>query len=353
MLRPYVREELPVSHPVADALTERWSAGSRPGSRSDSYRIGLAIEGGAMRGVVSAGMLVALEQLGLLAAFDAVYGASAGGVNGAYFVAGQAAFGTTIYYESINNRSFSSFGRLFTRRPVIDIDFLIREVVVRRKPLDTAAVLSSPVPLTILGTNADTGDRDLFGRCANERELLDALRATTSVPVIGGPAFPFRGNRYFDGGIRESVPTRVAAEDGCTHVLALCTRPPGPFRTTSRRVLEHLLIERTLSRQHPTLFQFYRERPVAYQRLLEEIARQSDSKQTDPAVLMIRPASGRMVGGLERSRDRLVRAAAEGMRAVFEAFGVEFSWGLETLGAFDRHGQRASLRGSLSQGGVQ
>ena len=53
-----------------------------------------------MRGIVSAGMVTALEHLALRDVFDAVYGASAGAMNGAYFVAGQAAYGTTIYYEN-------------------------------------------------------------------------------------------------------------------------------------------------------------------------------------------------------------------------------------------------------------
>lgn len=41
-------------------------------------QIGLAIEGGGMRGCVSAGMTAALMSLGLMDSIDAVYGSSAG-----------------------------------------------------------------------------------------------------------------------------------------------------------------------------------------------------------------------------------------------------------------------------------
>jgi len=78
-----------------------------------------------MRGVVSGGMVVALEQLGLLECFDAIYGSSAGAMNGAYFLAGQAALGTTIYYDNINNRHFIDFARALRGRPVVDLDFLV------------------------------------------------------------------------------------------------------------------------------------------------------------------------------------------------------------------------------------
>ena len=39
--------------------------GSLPLHRTDSFKLGLVVEGGGMRGAVSAGSLFALEQLGL------------------------------------------------------------------------------------------------------------------------------------------------------------------------------------------------------------------------------------------------------------------------------------------------
>jgi predicted acylesterase/phospholipase RssA len=80
---------------VIDLLKARAARGTRA-PHGDGARIALAIEGGAMRGVVSAGMVAALEQLGLTHAFDAVYGSSAGAINGAYFLTGQANLGATI-----------------------------------------------------------------------------------------------------------------------------------------------------------------------------------------------------------------------------------------------------------------
>ena len=65
-------------HPVLELVLARGREGSRPGQRSDGAKLGLAIEGGGMRGVVTAGMVKALEQHGLLEAFDVVFGSSAG-----------------------------------------------------------------------------------------------------------------------------------------------------------------------------------------------------------------------------------------------------------------------------------
>lgn len=67
-------------HPVIKAVLNRFKTNSKPGNRHarDINRIALSIEGGGMRGAVSAGASAALTYLGLNDAIDIVYGSSAG-----------------------------------------------------------------------------------------------------------------------------------------------------------------------------------------------------------------------------------------------------------------------------------
>jgi hypothetical protein len=73
-------------HEVLRVLAARARSGSRPRAREDGRRVALAIEGGGMRGTISGGMALALHELGLVPAFDAVYGASAGGISAAWLL---------------------------------------------------------------------------------------------------------------------------------------------------------------------------------------------------------------------------------------------------------------------------
>jgi hypothetical protein len=88
-------------HPVLEILRQRRQSGSRPGGRTpdDTAKVGLAVEGGGMRGVVSAAMLQVIEESGLHLAFDAVYGCSSGAINAAYYLAGDTWYPVSIYFH--------------------------------------------------------------------------------------------------------------------------------------------------------------------------------------------------------------------------------------------------------------
>src|ERR1051326_4914336 len=123
-----------------DLLKERVRRAKQNAEIQDCRKVGLVVEGGAMRGVISCASLMALEELGLTDVFDEVYGASAGAVNAAYFLAGQAGYATTIYYKKINNTRFI---RRFWHRKIVDIDDLFDSIIMSERPLHVARVLAS------------------------------------------------------------------------------------------------------------------------------------------------------------------------------------------------------------------
>ena len=132
------------AHPVIQTLMRRRHEGSRPGDRRDGRRVALVIEGGAMRGVVSAGMASALEQLKLRDAFDEVHGASAGAFNGAFFMAGQAAYMTSLYWRGFGDPRFVSLRRaLRGEGPAFDMDYVVDGIWARGRPLRMDVLLDS------------------------------------------------------------------------------------------------------------------------------------------------------------------------------------------------------------------
>jgi len=100
-------------HPVLEVLRVRQSRQDDPRDRQDLHKVGLTVQGGGMRGVVSAGMLTALDDLGLGRAFDAIYASSSGAINGAYFLTGDAWRRLRIYWDYLTTSRFINLKRLF------------------------------------------------------------------------------------------------------------------------------------------------------------------------------------------------------------------------------------------------
>ena len=225
-------------HEVVRALLVRREACSQPGARDDGLRIALAIEGGGMRGVISAGMALALDELGLVPAFDAIYGASAGAITGAWLVSrpdGLRGWAEPEYARILIRRS-----ALLRGRPVADVRALVEDLYQTTYPMDFAAVLASPVELHPLATDAATGEStDLHPLIRTPADLRLALRASAALPLLAGPAVSFAGRRFYDAGVSESVPYRTALTQGATHILVLRSRraatpQPDPHASGSR-----------------------------------------------------------------------------------------------------------------------
>jgi len=269
-----------------------------------------------MRGVVSAGMVAALEQLGLTDAFDAVYGSSAGAINGAYFLTGQANLGATIYSEDINNRRFIDLWRPLVGRPIVDLGFLIEHVARRLKPLATDRVLASASPLTVIATDVQAASTTALRDFANGDALFAALRAGATMPIVAGPPVTYAGRAYLDASLTQPIPVPIAEADGFTHILVLLTRPTDGGPGSS--MLDRWYVMPRLRRISPGLAALYAGRREPYAALLRHIAA-GRGPAGRASVLGIRP-TGPEVSRLERDAAKLRAAAAKGFEGVMRAF---------------------------------
>jgi predicted acylesterase/phospholipase RssA len=213
-------------HEVLRLIDERIRSGSTPGQRDDPHRIVLSIEGGGMRGTVSAGMALTLYELGLVPALDAVYGSSAGAITGAWLLSSTPE-GLRGWADPDYARTLIRWSALLRGRPVVDVRTLVEVVYQTEFPMDFDSVLASAVGYHPLGTDAETGEStDLRPLIANPVELRLALRASASLPFLAGPPVELRGRRFYDAGVAESIPFRTPLDQGATHVLILRSRRP-------------------------------------------------------------------------------------------------------------------------------
>jgi predicted patatin/cPLA2 family phospholipase len=207
-----------------EIIKRRKTVASVPMQRGDGFHVALVIEGGGMRGVASGGMVSGLERLGLLNCFDSVHGSSAGAAAGAYFVAGQAQFGTRMFYEDLCGEEFINKGRILHGGPVMDTSFLVDHVMTEVKPIDFATLSDSKVPLHIVTTDIDSGLPVTKSRFNDYESYREFLKASVSIPFIAGRPQVIEGKRLTDGGLLQQIALQSAFASGASHVLVLQTR---------------------------------------------------------------------------------------------------------------------------------
>jgi predicted patatin/cPLA2 family phospholipase len=339
------------AHPVVQMLLRRREEGSRPGARSDGRRAALVIEGGAMRGVVSAGMASALDQLGLRDAFDEVHGASAGAFNGAFFMAGQAAYMTSLYWRGFGDPRFVSLRRaLRGEGPAFDMDYVVDGIWARGRPLRMDVLLESAAELHCTATDADSAAIVDLAHLRSAEEVRCALRASARLPWLAGQPVTFRGHRLLDATLAEAIPVQAALKTA-TDVLVLQTRPEGVEHSGLSGPVG-LVTDRYLRTINPALVQLRRTRSERYDELSAWLSRRAaDSaaaaapgaagaagaaaRNGQPAICVIRPpAETPAISQLEYRNEALQVAGAEGLRAAWMAVEGEDPEVLDVLRAY-------------------
>ncbi|HEY0535147.1 MAG TPA: patatin-like phospholipase family protein, partial [Actinoplanes sp.] len=259
---------------------------------------------------------VAIEQMGLLPLFDAVYGSSAGALTGAWLLCGRAGSTIHAWWTPEIMRGTIDVRRALRRRPVVDTRFLVHTVYTSLMPMGFAEILAGPIEFHPLATDAESGQSvDLRPTITDQAGLQAALRASTAMPLLAGEPVDIGGRLFVDAGVSEAVPVRTAIADGATHIVALRTRRADEATTVPGRA-ERMVLSRW----------FARRAPGASTPWLDRVAVRAEEERllaTHPATLQIRPPLGSVrIGRTERRPGPMRTAVDTGIAAALEAFGA-------------------------------
>ena len=359
-----------LTHPVVRLLHQR----RKSGIKDDGFKVALSIEGGGMRGCLSAGMVSALYYLGLEDAVDVVYGSSAGGVIGSYFVTRQLQwFGPEIYYDSLTTagKEFIDAKRLMRAlglgvlnprlwydfitkphfgSPVLDLNFLLKRTLQETKPLDWEEFVcqQSKLPIKIVASNLRDEKAvvmDMENRSFTSlSELAQCMHASCLLPGIAGPLMnrdvltgKMRvGNNLknvmpmADALLYEPMPFRSAIAEGATHVVVLRTRPDGTDVTGKSSIFERMIFRRFFKRKNnlPRILDYMNKglHKMLYARdvlALNEMANDFDRVYTDttkPHVLTVAvPPGSPEVARLEARRSVIFDGVRRGFARAYDA----------------------------------
>ena len=265
-------------------------------------KTGLVLEGGAMRGMYTAGVLDVFMEQGIT--FDGVIGVSAGALFGVNLLSKQA--GRVIRY----NKRFNADPNYLGLRPlvrtgnIVDTDYAYDRVPRTLDVFDDETYRASKIPFYAVVTNVETGEPEYI-KIESVFEQMDVLRASGSMPFVSKPV-EIGGKKYLDGAVTDSIPFEKFIEMGYERLVVVLTKPAGYVK----KPMSKPLIRLAYGHKYPKFAKKVRDRHEMYNR---SITRLGELEQ-EGKVLVLRPSQHVKISRIEKHPDKLQALYDVGVR---------------------------------------
>lgn len=257
-------------------------------------KTGLILEGGAMRGLFSAGVMDVFMENGI--EFDAAIGVSAGAAFGCNYKSRQ--IGRVIRYNKrfARDKRFCSFRSLIKTGDLFGAEFCYHTIPDELDLFDNEAYLENPMDFYVVVTDIETGKAVYINSDEAGEDSLECFRASASMPLVSRPV-EIKGRKYLDGGIADSVPIQYFESIGYDRNVIILTQPAGFVKKPSSAVK---LMKYAL-RKYPKIAETMADRHNEYNGTLDYIA----AKEKAGEVVVIRPEAPLEIGRVEHNPDTM------------------------------------------------
>ena len=267
-------------------------------------KTGLIMEGGAMRGMFTAGVLDVLMENGLVT--DGAIGVSAGAVFGCNYKSHQ--IGRVIRYntEYCNDKRYASFKNLVKTGNLYSEQFCYHEVPEKLDPFNEAAFAASPMDFFVVCTDVKTGE-PIYHKCRKgDAEDVLWMEASASMP-LAAKIVKIGHYGLLDGGVADSIPVRFFESIGYKRNLIILTQPKGYIKKKNK----FLPAIRAKYFRYPAFVEAVADRHERYNETLSYISMLEQAGKD----YVIRPPIPLEIGAMERDPAQLRRVYETG-RAV-------------------------------------
>ncbi len=268
-----------------------------------SRKTGIVLEGGAMRGMFTAGVLDVFMENGLT--FDGAVGTSAGAVFGCNLKSEQ--IGRSIRYNKkyCREKRYCSLWSWIHTGDLYGAEYCYHELPAVLDPFDTKTFAASPMEFWCVCTEVETAE-PVYHRCTDGGFAdLEYMRGSASMPVASRPV-AIEGHALLDGGISDSIPLKFFQEQGYTRNVVILTQP----RDYRKKPLSYAGLIHLFLRKYPKIWEKLKDRHIAYNAQLAYIA--ECERKGD--ILVIAPEMGLDIGSICHDPEQLERVYQIGRR---------------------------------------
>lgn len=255
-------------------------------------KIGIVLEGGAMRGLFTAGVLDTLLAENIR--IDAAFTVSAGALFGVNFFSKQS--GRVLRYNKkyLHDKRYMSLHSLLTTGNIVNRDFAFYELPFTLDPFDQETFAESGADFWVTLTNVETGEAE-YVKITDAFAQMEALRATSAMPLVS-KIVEIDGKKYLDGGIADSIPLEKCLELGYDKIIVILTRP-----LEYRKKPSSTLLFKWFYRRYPKFVARWANRYADYNNTVEKIIELNEKQQ----IFVIRPSQELNIRRIEKDLTKI------------------------------------------------
>ncbi len=257
-----------------------------------SMKIGLVLEGGAMRGMYTAGVLDTFLDKDFWV--DGIISVSAGALFGVNYPSRQK--GRAIRYNKkfISDKRYISFKSLVSTGNIVNKDFAFYEVPFKYDVFDNKTFKESDIDFYVAVTNLQTAQAE-YVKLIDPLAQMEVLRATSAMPYVSRPV-EIDGIPYLDGAIADSIPVEQMQKLGYDKIIVILTR------TLEYRKSKPMdWIAKWFYRRYPHFADAVNQRYAMYNRQVENVIKLAEKGD----IFVIRPSVDLKIKRIEKDLNKL------------------------------------------------
>lgn len=267
---------------------------------------GLVLEGGAMRGLFTAGVLDVLMENGI--EFPVCTGVSAGAAFGCNLKSRQAGRVLRYNLKYCREPKYCSFRSLLTTGDIFGAEFCYHKIPEELDPFDTKEFEENPMKFYIVASDVETGKPRYQRLDVVDENCYEWIRASASMPVVSR-VVEVEGGRYLDGGVTDSIPLRFS-EQFCKKNIVVLTRA----RDYKKKPASKLWMYRRSLKKYPNMFKAVKNRHLMYNEQRDYVFKREKAGD----VLVICPETALEIGRLEHDPAMIQKTYDLGRKAALD-----------------------------------
>lgn len=269
---------------------------------------GLVLEGGAMRGLWTAGITDVMMEHGIEP--EGLIGVSAGAAFGCNYKSRQ--IGRAIRYNTrfAKDPRYSGVRSLLRSGDYFNAEFGYHIVPKQYDIFDDDAFNQNPMEFIVVCTDVETGKPVYKPLTKVTSDTYDWIRASASMPLMSR-VIELEGRKLLDGGVGDSIPLEYFESMGYDRNIVILTQPMG----YQKKHLKLMPLIRMTLRKYPNMIKAMNERHIMYNKELAYV----EQAEKEGRCLVIRPDAKIPIGHISHNPDEM-RNVYEMGRSVGERY---------------------------------